>query len=80
MGDGTALDCWNWCIRLLRKALRGWGANKTADLRKKKNALLTKIASLDKEADDVGLSAALWQKIYTLEYELVQIYNMEEIY
>jgi mannosylglycoprotein endo-beta-mannosidase len=79
-GDGTALDCWNWCIRALRKALRGWGANKSADLRRKKTALLTEIAALDKRADDIGLSAALWQQRYALEYELVQIYNMEEIY
>jgi hypothetical protein len=60
-GDGTALDCWNCCIRALRKALRGWGANKSTDLWRKKTALLTEIASLDKRADDIGLSVALWQ-------------------
>jgi hypothetical protein len=79
-GDGTAIDCWHHCSTLLRKALRGWGANVNADIKKQKIDLLCKIKDIDSIADTVGLSANHWKIRYDLEHQLEEVLVWEEAY
>ena len=41
--DGTAVDCWNFCVRGMRKSMKGWGANWNREARLKKEKLLNQI-------------------------------------
>jgi hypothetical protein len=75
-----AIGFWHHQIGLLRRYLKGWGANLRRDLRLEKDSLLQQIQELDVIADGVGLNDEGWMRCYHLEETRVNIYQKEEEY
>ncbi|KAE8780093.1 retrotransposon protein [Hordeum vulgare] len=75
-----AVDVWQHCAKLTRKAMKGWGANFGADLRAHKGALLDQIQALDSLADGPGLSPHDSLRRYSLEASLMCKYESEELF
>jgi len=74
-----AIDAWQLISTRLRKYLRGWNGNWGGDMKKRKQDLLLLIQDLDKEAERRSLEDREWEQRYSLEEELVDIYNKEEV-
>jgi len=75
-----SLDHWHVISGILRRAMKGWGANFGSSMRKHKQQLLLEIAEIDKEAFSTVLPPTTWAHRYGLEQELQEIYTAEEIY
>src|SRR4051794_36790230 len=65
---------------MARQFMQGWGANRGAEVRQKKEHLLGEIQALDRSADSGGLSAEEWTQRYALEASLMEIFRGEETY
>ena len=65
------LDDWHKCSALLRKFLRGWSRNYSAQERRDKVSLMAQIEALDSRADVSGLSDTVWALRFSLERSLV---------
>ena len=65
------LDDWHNCLALLRKFLRGWSCNQSAQDRREKALLLAQIEALDSRADVSGLSDSDWTLPFSLERSLM---------
>ena len=75
-----SLDHWHVISGILRRAMKGWGANFGSNLRKHKQQLLLEIDAIDREANFTDLPPTTWEHRYKLERELIEIYTAEEIY
>jgi mannosylglycoprotein endo-beta-mannosidase len=75
-----AIGFWHHQIGLLRRYLKGWGANLRRDLRFEKDSILQQIQELDFVADGIGLNDEGWMRRYHLEETLVNLYQKEEDY
>jgi mannosylglycoprotein endo-beta-mannosidase len=75
-----AIGFWHHQIGLLRRYLKGWGANLHRDLRFEKDSILQQIQELDLVADGIGLNDEGWMRRYHLEETLVNLYQKEEDY
>jgi hypothetical protein len=64
---------WHHQIGLLRRYLKGWGANLRRDLRFEKDSILQQIQEMDLVADGVGLNDEGWMRRYHLEETLVNL-------
>jgi hypothetical protein len=73
-----AVDVWHHYAKMIRKFMRGWGANLGDALRLQKGNLLSEIQTLDSVADSVGLTVEEWPHKYALETSLMDIYEGEE--
>ncbi|WVZ79230.1 hypothetical protein U9M48_026834 [Paspalum notatum var. saurae] len=73
------LDYWHKVSEGLRKFMRGWSANVDGEKRRKKQALCFNIQSLDRKADEMGLTEAEWSDRYRMEKEILGIYEQEEV-
>ena len=74
------LDDWHNCSGLLRKFLRGWSRNFSAQDHRDKALLLAQIEALESRADLSGLSESDWDLRFSLECSLVQIHHLNEVY
>jgi hypothetical protein len=73
------IDAWQRINNRLRSSLRGWNGNWGGDMKKRKQDLLLMIQSLDQEAEARELQGCEWERRYSLEEELIDIYNKEEV-
>ena len=76
----SAVDSWQFCAKLARQFVKGWGMNLGRDLRECKKALLTATQALDTRADTSGISPDEWMLRYDHEDQLSTIYADEEAY
>uniref|UniRef100_A0A453CV71 Endonuclease/exonuclease/phosphatase domain-containing protein n=1 Tax=Aegilops tauschii subsp. strangulata TaxID=200361 RepID=A0A453CV71_AEGTS len=76
----SVVDSWQFCAKLGRQFMKGWGANLGRDLRERKKVLLSAIQALDYRADTSGISPDEWMVRYDLEDQLATIYTDEEAY
>ena len=76
----SAVDSWQFCAKLARQFMKGWGVNLGWDLRECKKALLIAIQALDAYADTSGISPDEWMLRYDHEDQLSTIYADEEAY
>ncbi|XP_066396066.1 uncharacterized protein [Miscanthus floridulus] len=75
----SSIDAWQVISRRLRKYLRGWNGNWGGDMKERKQDLLLLIQDSDKEAERRSFEDREWERRYSLEEELVDIYNKEEV-
>jgi hypothetical protein len=64
----------------LRKFMKGYGANISRELRRRKAELSEEIKKLDDLAEEVGLDNDGWARRYKLEEEVAKFYRQEELY
>jgi hypothetical protein len=50
-GDRYSIDVWQGCLAGSRKHLRGWSANRKAEINKIKSTTLSRMENLDKEGE-----------------------------
>lgn len=74
------LDYWHVLMPILRRWLRGWGANLNSEQKRRKKALERQLEAINKRADERDLFEHEWAERYELERELEDIYSHEEIW
>lgn len=74
-----SIDRWQIISSKLRSSLRGWNGNWGNDMKKRKQDLLLQIQVLDQKAEVQVLEDRDWERRYSLEDELVDIYGKEEV-
>ncbi|RLN39154.1 hypothetical protein C2845_PM01G41450 [Panicum miliaceum] len=74
------LDHWHDTSYILRRSLKGWGANVGGDVQKKKQAILMNIKDIDDASDQHDISIERWDERHKLEAELMTIYQQEELF
>uniref|UniRef100_J3M5F7 Reverse transcriptase domain-containing protein n=1 Tax=Oryza brachyantha TaxID=4533 RepID=J3M5F7_ORYBR len=74
------LTFWNKKMSMIRRYLKGRGANCAGDTKRAKQVLLDKMGDLDMLANSGGISLDQWNERYILENDLEHIYEMEELY
>jgi mannosylglycoprotein endo-beta-mannosidase len=79
VGGRDVTDWWQYMSGGLRQYLRGWSKNLGTEQKLQKLHLLDQIKQLDDEADAIGLEED-WAFRYYLEYQLLNIYRIEEEY
>ena len=67
-------------VSAIRKFLRGWSRNRSAEARWEKSSLEAQIAGVDTMADGYGLSEGEWSAWYALEAVLMQLHQQAAIY
>jgi hypothetical protein len=74
----SAIDVWQFKLRLLRKSLKGWDINLDADLKKRKKSLLQEFDILDVFSEQNRLSDDEKDRMSCIKKELDVIWTNEE--